>query len=723
MATFFPTLQEIKSLKRAPEPGELTLLQVLDGLHDTYEIYFQPFLNGDRPDVIIVKKGYGVLVIEVKDWDLNCYQIDDKAKWYLRKDGTRIKSPIDQVYTYKKNIFQLHIASYIEKAVFDAKFWRMVKCAIYFSETNKTYLDELVKHLHSDPKRQGFLLKNILFWDRNIYVKKIQSVFESLKKSNMDRFGEEEYQELTRYLRPTEFDYEQFFTSKPIKYTIQQQKLIVSEPREQWIKGVVGSGKTTVLAARAAEAFNRVEKRILILTYNITLNNYIHDKISRVRGKFDPEKFYVIHYDQFISTQMNNYGLDYAIPNDFDQYSDQEKSEFFAQYHDNVDLFETVKDRIEKYPVILIDEVQDFKKVWLDLVKKYFLAANGEYVLFSDEKQNIYSRSINNKDITTNIAQRPTALKQSVRSAAKLKETFIDYQQEFLVKKYNIDERDQFLIQQIGINFSNEKISYYNLEDRDIIKLFNRITTLLKSLKEHPKSAAIIGETTEFLRDFDLYYRVKTNEKTNSMFESSEVHMGVIIGAILNENLFKGNQNTLKTMLNEAYKFFPEKMHMRIKHQKISSMLAKALIERKVTADRLFKSNAEQQDTLLSDPKIRDWVNLFINSYEQFISKLPNKDPFLIYINKRFRDVRDGKKNNFWFHSDGVKVSTIQSFKGWEAGTLFLIVEPSFRSEANAVHELIYTSITRAKNNLVVLNLGNESFEKEFQPFFSKHIN
>jgi hypothetical protein len=98
-------------------------------------------------------------------------------------------------------------------------------------------------------------------------------------------------------------------------------------------------------------------------------------------------------------------------------------------------------------------------------------------------------------------------------------------------------------------------------------------------------------------------------------------------------------------------------------------------------------------------------------------------DSFTININKRFRDVRDGKKNNFWFHSDGVKVSTIQSFKGWEAGTLFLVVEPGFRSEASAVHELIYTSITRARNNLVILNLGNQSFEKEFQPFFTRHIN
>ena len=84
-------------------------------------------------------------------------------------------------------------------------------------------------------------------------------------------------------------------------------------------------------------------------------------------------------------------------------------------------------------------------------------------------------------------------------------------------------------------------------------------------------------------------------------------------------------------MLTEAYKFFPEKMPMRFKHQKISSMLAKVLIERKVKEDRLFKSNAEQQESLLSDPKIREWTDLFLNMIWQWRQDLYDFGVFLFF--------------------------------------------------------------------------------------------
>ena len=44
------------------------------------------------------------------------------------------------------------------------------------------------------------------------------------------------------------------------------------------------------------------------------------------------------------------------------------------------------------------------------IIKKYFLESNGEYVLFGDEKQNIYDNELENKDIKTNIAQRPSTM-------------------------------------------------------------------------------------------------------------------------------------------------------------------------------------------------------------------------------------------------------------------------------------------------------------------------
>lgn len=726
MATFYPSFQDIQKLKRTPEAGELRLLNVLRELPDQYEVFFQPFLNGDRPDVIVLRKDYGVLVIEVKDYSLNNYYRDDRGRWRLKKDDTIIRSPIDQVYTYKKNLFELHIGRFIEKQVFDAKFWHIVKCMLYLAASNKEEVDQLTNELYKNQKRKGFLLKNIIIQDRNIYAKRLLSIFESIKKVSMGRFTDEEYNELTRFLKPTEFDYEQFFADGgSLTYTTQQKKLIISEPREQWIKGVVGSGKTTVLAARAKNAYDRVTRPILILTYNITLKNYIHDKISRARGKFDKEKFFVIHYDQFISCQMNEYEIPYDLPANFDELTSEAKNAFFSKYHDNSELFEKVKDKIDRYSVILIDEVQDFKKVWLDIVKKYFLASGGEYVLFSDEKQNIYNRSVNNKDITTNIAQRPTNISQSVRSGTLLRETFLDYQESYLSKKYDVDDRTQFMAKQGWMDFGNEKIRYGNVPSSSLTELLTTVEETIVKLREHPKSVAIISESIRFLRDFDLYYRLRTNETTNPMFGSLEVHWGAIVGAILSDLRDTDDIKKLREIVRKGYRFFTGNVTTHQLNEKLCTLISRVDIERVIdrTRDKRYLSNAEHKDPLLKEPEVREWIESFLNDYSNFELKLEPRDPFLRTVDRRSRAVEDSKKNNFWFHSDGIKISTIQSFKGWEASTIFLVIPQGFRSSKEAVHELIYTSITRAKRNLVILNLENRDFELAFENFFLKHTN
>ena len=81
MAILYPKIEIIKRQKVQPTTGEWKLLEfLLDNLDDSYEIYYQPFLNGDNPDFAIMRKGSGVLFIEVKDWDLEYYYCDDSTK-------------------------------------------------------------------------------------------------------------------------------------------------------------------------------------------------------------------------------------------------------------------------------------------------------------------------------------------------------------------------------------------------------------------------------------------------------------------------------------------------------------------------------------------------------------------------------------------------------------------------------------------------------------------
>jgi hypothetical protein len=54
MAILSPTLDAIVNLKVKPEEGEIHILTFLaNNLDDTFEVFFNPYLNGDQPDSFV----------------------------------------------------------------------------------------------------------------------------------------------------------------------------------------------------------------------------------------------------------------------------------------------------------------------------------------------------------------------------------------------------------------------------------------------------------------------------------------------------------------------------------------------------------------------------------------------------------------------------------------------------------------------------------------------
>lgn len=133
MALFYPTIEKIKQFKVQPTDGEWALLVFLEkALDDSFEVYFNPFLNGDRPDVLIMRKGYGVMVIEVKDWNLDNFVLNEKKKWVYIPNDSVVRSPIDQVLKYKNNLFDLHVPDLLQVKIKNFRSFNIVSCAVYF---------------------------------------------------------------------------------------------------------------------------------------------------------------------------------------------------------------------------------------------------------------------------------------------------------------------------------------------------------------------------------------------------------------------------------------------------------------------------------------------------------------------------------------------------------------------------------------------------------------
>ena len=728
MAIFYPTLENITKFKVHPTEGEWTLLNFLDKvLDDSYEVYFNPYLNGDRPDVLIMRKGNGVMVIEVKDWNLNNFELNEKKKWVYKPNGSVVKSPIDQVLKYKHNLFDLHVDNLLEKKVIDIRHFNIVVCALYFHCASQREVENLlVTPFKGERKYQDFLRYNIDL----IGMDGLNEVCFNriLKKRYLSKdkpsflFTDDLYDNFKRLLSPP---IHMKTDGIPYSYSTKQKEIIYSQTLEQRIKGVFGSGKTTVLAARAVQAYKRALKRnnnpkILILTFNITLKNFIHDKLNRVDETFPLENFIITNYHKFINAELNNLNVDIYVPDD---YAEEQKGEYLEQFfYSNIYLFEEHKNDIVKYDAVLIDEIQDYRRPWMDIIKNYFRDPLGDYVLFGDVKQNIYGQPISQKDVVTNV-RGVNELKYCFRSDFKVRDLAQSFQSNIFGDKYDLDDFSE----NGSWNFFGQEqqkegyINYMYLSDKSTISaLYNIIrgNILNKTNGIAPNDITILGYTANQLRLFDCYYRYASRERTNTMLETIEV-------------MYMTHLNFFGKDIDSADKWF----------KIISNRLGKTPLPNKIVSwgDNMVKLRKRIAKLFTIYDLYNQYSDVFTNrlqeecnsckiSFEEFLTFIETYNDDLRAFKSKvysydYRDIRENKKLHFWMNSGTIKISTINSFKGWESEVVFLIIEPKYDKGTRFnehFDELLYTGLTRCRRNLIVVNFGNEEYDKKLRPLIEK---
>lgn len=734
MATFYPSLENIARFKVPPTDGERTLLDFLGRvLDDSYEVYFNPYLNGDRPDVLIMRKGNGVLIIEVKDWNLDNFALNEKKKWFYTPNGSVVKSPIDQVLKYKNNLFDLHVDQLLEKKIKDLRHFNIVACAVYFHCASQGKVDNLLVNPYKEEKKyQTFLKYNIdligkdSLNDDNFYRILDNRYLSPSKKSFF--FTDDIYQNFKRLLTPTTH---QKAEGKPYNYSSKQKEIIYGRwengefkiQLEQRVKGVFGSGKTTVLAARAVQAYKRAltrtnNPRILILTFNITLKNFIHDKLMRVDETFPVESFIIINYHSFINAELNNLNIDVVVP---DGYPEEKVGEYLEQnYYSNVDLFDKHKSEIVKYDAVLIDEIQDYHRPWMEIIKNYFREPQGDYVLFGDVKQNIYGQPTSQKDVVTNV-RGVNELKYCFRSDFKVRDVAQSFQRNIFREKYEIDDFDENnKIGTLGLTIDKDGyINYMYLQDVNPIKsLYNIIrgNILNKASDVAPNDITILGYTTRLLRTFDAYYRYSCREKVNSMLETIESMYMTNLNYIGKNNM--GDDDN-KWFINIS-EHFKKKLfsNRKVLYDNDITKLRKHIAILFTIYD-LYQEFKEEFRNRLSEECEKCGISLdafiaFNKHYGEQLEKFRKG----VYQHS-YKTIRDNKKLHFWMNSGTIKVSTINSFKGWESDVVFLILEPKYDITTHfnlSFDELLYTGLTRCKRNLVIINYGNEEYDKKIRP-------
>jgi hypothetical protein len=549
MASLFPKLSVISKLKVPPTNGELYLCDYLnENLGEDYYVFFNPYLDGDRPDLVILKKNHGAIIIEVKDWDLSCYSINQNNQWSVEK--SRVRSPFSQVFKYKSNFFDLHLPTLGLREALNKSFFRVISCYVYFhlgtkesigykynsaisqvdneiNTNNENFKNKVIPHGLYEKRRVYFQnKKSQLNRDQRLSITKdrIDELLKKIKSIECNKnFSDDIYDEFIRRLMPPEHVLGQGIE---LNYDKKQLQLIESRDEFKKIKGVAGCGKTSIIAKRAVNAYIRHESPVLILTFNITLKHYIKDKISDVRRGVEFNNFEITNYHQFFNSQLNNLNIDIS---EFLEKQDNKglSSDDILDLLYKTDFFKS--EDVDKYQTIYIDEIQDYESEWVKIIKNNFLSQNGEMLLFGDQSQNIYERDINTRESPiVNGFGRWVKLTKSYRSDidSPLVNLFKEFQKKYLIEKYQDSEVFDSNPNQGSINFDILKYLTWNASVEKLEPLFHEIIKHIKSNNIVPNDLVVLSSSIELLRNINLLFNV--NEKTMVMFETNEEYKTVI---------------------------------------------------------------------------------------------------------------------------------------------------------------------------------------------------
>ncbi len=410
-----PPLNELGRLRTPLTEGEATVLQLLDReLAPGWEIYVQPHLNGLRPDFVLLHPRAGIIVIEVKDWAMSSksYRVHHTAQGvpvleYLTDVGWRSKqaqNPINQVALYRDETQQIYCPHMPGGAA-----PRLVSCGIIFTKTPgvvvREILDPCLRHFFQPDK---YPISCSVVGADELASGELRDFLPAGRRTTEPGMTEAIAADLRHWLNEPEFSAEQ---REPLPLSPLQRRFVTEDTESGYrrIKGPAGSGKSMVLAARAARLL-AAGKDVLVVTSNLTLINYLQD--LAVRWPLPPS----LHVRRnIVWLNFHSWCRRLCISaGEYDAYRQLWRRHFEAEAHeDEQDEYQSVQreglqtlldydlpsllNRIldthpdvgDRFHAILIDEGQDFRPEWIQVIRRC-LRPQPDMMIVADKSQDIY---------------------------------------------------------------------------------------------------------------------------------------------------------------------------------------------------------------------------------------------------------------------------------------------------------------------------------------------
>ena len=397
-----PALNQLDALPTPLNEGEQQVLQFFDKvLPDSWEIYVQPFLNGLRPDFVLLNPSVGVAVFEVKGWSTEAYESRGQAHnvdLFKRGSSQKIENPIAQLRRYKNEIIELYCPR-LNTTAGRAGLQAVTAGVIMTRSSDRQAQEFLAPFLSPDMRKHP---KYYPISGRDALTREDASkVFPESLRSTSRFMNDDMANDLRHWLREPAFAREQ---RQPIHLDAWQRQVAARRTPNglRRVKGPAGSGKTAALAARAAHLAGE-GKRVLVCSYNLTLINYIRDlaaQYGRAQG-LSAKNIVYLNFHRWCKRVCHQLGFDLqydAIWSDVsDQTHEDQPSSRTDDALDNLvpNLTRTAFNQAGRpidsvtFDAVLVDEGQDWRPEWWNTLR-LALREGGEMLLVADMTQDVY---------------------------------------------------------------------------------------------------------------------------------------------------------------------------------------------------------------------------------------------------------------------------------------------------------------------------------------------
>ncbi len=379
MATMIPDLDP----RLIDNDGERRVYAALRRLPASYTVLYSykfrtaatPDLEGDpgEADFVVVNPTLGYLVIEIKQGKVGY----GDGQWYEQKQGGQVPMSKDPVAQVEKAKFAI-LDRYKEKA--DTPYFPLkARHALWFPECSHVWgvlplrlapESVLLEPDLDSPEvavRRAFATAD-LAPERQATEHLIQRVL-----APRCRFFAGMDEEIDRYDRESK------------KVLTDEQERILDETeldKRKVFFGAAGTGKT-FLALEKARRLNRAGKRVFLTCFNKNLAVYMVGQV--------PAEIVCGSFHEYLKRQLERAGRSLQEPPGGDQLS-----EFYDEILPTAGFEYFAEAPVEeKFDAIIVDEGQDFSENWYTCLKAMLRDENnGEFYVFADPNQDVFSRNI-----------------------------------------------------------------------------------------------------------------------------------------------------------------------------------------------------------------------------------------------------------------------------------------------------------------------------------------